>query len=60
MSANSGNAPAMRLVAIDDDPKNLKFVNASPKYDSWFGSFDSGKKIARRPDLFGALAAILM
>jgi DNA-binding NtrC family response regulator len=26
MSANSGNSPAMRLVAIDDDPKNLKFV----------------------------------
>ena len=27
MGATSGNAPAMRLVAIDDDPKNLKFVN---------------------------------
>jgi DNA-binding NtrC family response regulator len=27
MSASSGNAPAMRLVAIDDDPKNLKFLN---------------------------------
>lgn len=27
MSAGNGNAPAMRLVAIDDDPKNLKFLN---------------------------------
>jgi DNA-binding NtrC family response regulator len=27
MSAGSGNAPPMRLVVIDDDPKNLKFVN---------------------------------
>jgi DNA-binding NtrC family response regulator len=27
MSAASGNMPSMRLVAIDDDPKNLKFVN---------------------------------
>jgi DNA-binding NtrC family response regulator len=27
MSAASGNTPSMRLVAIDDDPKNLKFVN---------------------------------
>ena len=27
MGTTSGNAPAMRLVAIDDDPKNLKFVN---------------------------------
>lgn len=26
MSAGSGNAPSMRLVVIDDDPKNLKFV----------------------------------
>jgi DNA-binding NtrC family response regulator len=27
MSAASGNAPSMRIVVIDDDPKNLKFVN---------------------------------
>jgi len=27
MSAGNGNSPAMRLVAIDDDPKNLKFLN---------------------------------
>lgn len=27
MGAGGGNAPCMRLVAIDDDPKNLKFVN---------------------------------
>lgn len=27
MSAASGNPPSMRLVAIDDDPKNLKFVS---------------------------------
>ena len=27
MSAASGNSPSMRLVAIDDDPKNLKFVS---------------------------------
>ena len=27
MGAGSGNSPSMRLVVIDDDPKNLKFVN---------------------------------
>ncbi len=27
MSAGNGNSPTMRLVAIDDDPKNLKFLN---------------------------------
>ncbi|PYU28377.1 MAG: sigma-54-dependent Fis family transcriptional regulator, partial [Acidobacteria bacterium] len=27
MSSGSGNSPALRLVVIDDDPKNLKFVN---------------------------------
>jgi DNA-binding NtrC family response regulator len=27
MSAASGNSPSLRLVVIDDDPKNLKFVN---------------------------------
>jgi len=27
MSAASGNVPSMRLVVIDDDPANLKFVN---------------------------------
>jgi DNA-binding NtrC family response regulator len=27
MSAASGNSPSMRLVVIDDDPKNLKFVS---------------------------------
>ncbi len=27
MSAGNENSPAMRLVAIDDDPKNLKFLN---------------------------------
>jgi DNA-binding NtrC family response regulator len=27
MSVGSGNSPALRLVVIDDDPKNLKFVN---------------------------------
>jgi DNA-binding NtrC family response regulator len=27
MSGGSGNSPSLRLVVIDDDPKNLKFVN---------------------------------
>src|ERR1700739_717348 len=27
MSGGSGNAPSMRIVVIDDDPKNLKFVS---------------------------------
>jgi DNA-binding NtrC family response regulator len=27
MSSASGNSPSLRLVVIDDDPKNLKFVN---------------------------------
>jgi len=27
MGAGGGNSPSMRLVVIDDDPKNLKFVN---------------------------------
>jgi DNA-binding NtrC family response regulator len=27
MSGCSGNSPSLRLVVIDDDPKNLKFVN---------------------------------
>src|SRR5579872_5044556 len=50
MSASSGNPPAMRLVAIDDDPKNLKFVN--------FILADSGLEIHSESDAQAGLELI--